>query len=145
MANAKTTTLYSRICAFLKVDDEGKVRSFLDRVIKNLTRSVEAVEQNVKALQFQLETATSKHQDAVEDLTQAIVDVETGVDLSRIQNNSDAEQYQQYYLNSIKRAEEALESELSRFAAEEKAFTTQLESYQKSIDSYNTRIARLKG
>jgi chromosome segregation ATPase len=143
--STKTTTLYSRICAFLKVNDEGKVQNFLDRVVKNLTRSVEALEQNVKTVQFQLETVTAKHQDAVEDLTQAIADAETGVDLSRIQNNADAEQYQQTYLNSIKKAEQALEDELSKFAAEEKRFDETLKDYQKQIDAFNALITRLKG
>lgn len=143
--STKTTTLYARICAFLKVTDEGKVQGFLDRVVKNLKRSVESAEQNIRNLQFQLETVTNKHNDAVEDLTQAVVDAETGIDLSHIQNNADAEKYQQVYLDTIKRAEDALEAENTRFEKELKSYTDSIEGYQKQIDAYNNRITRLVG
>ncbi len=145
MSKSTTTTLYARICAFLKVNDEGKVEGFLQDLIKKLNRTIDGIKQNVKNLQFQLETETAAHQDRVEDLTQAVEDAYLGVDVSRIQTNADRNNYQQDYLSAISRAEAALESENESFAKTEKSFTDRIEAFEKQIANTEARIARLQG
>lgn len=145
MSNTKTTTLYQKICALLKVGNEGKLKSFLDRTVKNLRRSIDSNMQSISVLQFELEKLTSKYQDTVEDLTQAIEDAYTGVDLERIQTNADAEAYMNPWLQTINKAERALESAEKEYEVGKKTYTDQIEELEKQNEKLEIRISRIVG
>jgi len=92
-----------------------------------------------------LKKLLSKHQDRVEDLTQAVVDAEEGVDLTRIQNNADQEAYMRTYLNSVSAAENALSEVEKQFENDKKYYTDEIERLEAQNVKLTTRIERILG
>jgi hypothetical protein len=141
----KSKSIYSRICALLKVGDEGKVQSLLNMVVRELKRSIVGNEQSIKNCQYELETLLTKHQDRVEDLTQAVTDAEESVDLTRIQTNADREVYMRTYLQNISNAEKALEDVEKQYENNKKAFTDEIERLEAQNVKLADRISRILG
>ena len=146
MSDVKTTTsLFDRICDLLKSDDSSNVKALLSRAERDLTRAVKANEQNIRSLQEQLEVVTTKHQDRVEDLQQALKDSYTNVNADRIKTNADREAFLPVWLGGISNAEAALEAEEKRYETEAKAYTDRIAEHEKQVAALNTRITNLKG
>ena len=103
-------TLVSKIAAALKLGDEGKLQSFMDRIIRDSNREVTRLSQNLSTEKISYDHSLEKLNDDLADAKQALEDAYMNVDVARIGTNADQDAYKATYLHGIEEAEKAIES-----------------------------------
>jgi hypothetical protein len=129
------------ICALLNLGEEGKLESFLDKVVKQLKKEITVVKKNQ-------ETATFQHEQALEDLNDKLVDAQDALTDSYLNVNVDAiqtkEQQNAYidtYLNNVDRKKAAVIAIEEKIEAVTEAFNKKSEAATAEIASLEERLA----
>lgn len=129
------------ICALLNLGEEGKLESFLDKVIKQLKKEITVVKKNQ-------ETATFQHEQTLEDLNDKLVDAQDALTDSYLNVNVDAiqtkEQQNAYidtYLNNVDRKKAAVIAIEEKIEAVTEAFNKKSEAATAEIASLEERLA----
>jgi hypothetical protein len=129
------------ICALLNLGEEGKLESFLDKVVKQLKKEITVVKKNQ-------ETATFQHEQALEDLNDKLVDAQDALTDSYLNVNVDAiqtkEQQNAYidtYLNNVDRKKAAVIAIEEKIEAVTEAFNKKSEAAIAEISSLEERLA----
>lgn len=140
----KGLAIVDRIAALLKLDDKGRLTKFFNREIKKLERGISVIEANKKSAKMTYDLDLIKLTEEIEDNQQAVEDAYESVDIEKIKNNADSDEFATDYWNNIKYAENALD-------ASEKCSKELTEKYNDKIDSLDEdirirkeRIAKLK-
>lgn len=129
------------ICALLNLGEEGKLESFLDKVVKQLKKEITVVKKNQ-------ETATFQHEQTLEDLNDKLVDAQDALTDSYLNVNVDAiqtkEQQNAYidtYLNNVDRKKAAVIAIEEKIEAVTEAFNKKSEAATAEIASLEERLA----
>ena len=102
--------LVAKVCALLKIGDEGKVAAFFARQLRVLNQNLARAKRNVETLKEQKREALEELADKIEDATLAIEESFTAVDVERIGNNANSDDFATDYWNRISNAESTLEA-----------------------------------
>lgn len=102
--------LVAKVCLLLKIGDEGKVAAFFARQLRVLNQNLARAKRNVETLKEQKREALEELADRIEDATLAVEESFTAVDIERIGNNANSDDFAVEYWNRISNWESTLEA-----------------------------------
>jgi predicted nucleic acid-binding Zn-ribbon protein len=138
-------TLVSKIAAALKLGDEGKLQSFMDRIIRDSSREVTRLTQNLSTEKISYEHSLEKLNDDLADAKQALEDAFMNVDVTRIGTNADQDAYKATYLYGIEEAERAIDKIESKITNLKEEYSKSKKEITEQINAYKARIATFEG
>jgi prefoldin subunit 5 len=140
----KEFALVTFIKRVLKLGDEARVESFMDRQVLNLERDIKIAKQNISILKSQLENLEQDRKDKVEDANARVLNAYSNIDVDRLKSNEDQELYANEYWDNISDAEDSLESVEKDFENRKKEIEKSIEEYNEHITSRQNRIDKIK-
>lgn len=138
-------TLVSKIAAALKLGDEGKLQSFMDRIIRDSSREVTRLTQNLSTEKISYEHSLEKLNDDLADAKQALEDAFMNVDVTRIGTNADQDAYKATYLRGIEEAEVAIDRIEDKITRLKDEYSNSKKEITEQINAYKARIATFEG
>ncbi len=142
---AKSKSLLNRIKAILKVGEEGKVQSFLEREEKKLRRSVAGYERTIENLQFNLQTTVDSLEDKLDDARTSLSSAYEAITGEDVATNAAQDSFSSVYWGAV----DAAEAEVTRIEEQIKSETetteNEIEVYEEKIAKVNSRIAVITG
>lgn len=138
-------TLVSKIAAALKLGDEGKLQSFMDRIIRDSNREVTRLSQNLSTEKISYDHSLEKLNDDLADAKQALEDAYMNVDVARIGTNADQDAYKATYLHGIEEAEKAIDRIEERITHLKEVYSKSKKDITEQINAYKARIATFEG
>jgi predicted nucleic acid-binding Zn-ribbon protein len=138
-------TLVSKIAAFLKLGDEGKLQSFMDRIIRDSNREVTRLTQNLSTEEISHKHTIEKLNDDLADAKQALEDAFMNVDVTRISTNADQDSYKTTYLGGIEKAERNIDIIEDKIADAKASLMETKKQITEQINAYKARIASFEG
>lgn len=138
-------TLVSKIAAALKLGDEGKLQSFMDRIIRDSSREVTRLSQNLSTEKISYEHSLEKLNDDLADAKQALEDAFMNVDVTRIGTNADQDAYKATYLRGIEEAEVAIDRIEDKITRLKDEYSNSKKEITEQINAYKARIATFEG
>ncbi len=120
-----------------KLGNDGKLDSFIGKVIKNLTREVAVLEKNKETLTFNHQQRMDDFKDKIEDATEAEANSYTAINVKEITTNEAQNHYIETYLTNIERNGSAVKSI-------EEVQKSSVEIYDEKIKVLDESIATLK-
>ena len=125
------------ICALLNLGEEGKLESFLDKVVKQLKKEITVVKKNQETATFQHEQILEELNDKLVDAQDALADSYLNVNVDSIQTKEQQNSYIDIYLNNIdakKAAVLAIEAKIEQV----------IEAYDKKSEASAAEVASLQ-
>jgi hypothetical protein len=145
MTTVKTTSKSSfaivrKISELLKLGNDGKLDSFVTRVVKTLNKEILIHNKNLATLKFNNEQELDELNDKLEDANASLTESYTNIKVNQVDTNEKQTRYVDIYLQNIdnhllvvKQIEEKITRTTERFEKESK-------SIQEQVDSLNKRI-----
>jgi chromosome segregation ATPase len=121
------------IAAKLNLGNDGKLDSFLMRIIKTLNNEIKAHKNNIRVTEFNHKEEVDVLNDKLEDAREELEDAYSDIPLEKVTTNSDQVDYMDAYLSK-------LDYKLNRVAALEKELEKSKESTTEIIDGFNDQI-----
>jgi vacuolar-type H+-ATPase subunit D/Vma8 len=143
MATSKTRTIVGKILAKLNLTEEGKVGHFFDKAAKVLTRNIEALEHNLKSIDFNHQAALSKLDEKIEDATESVESAYTEVSVDAIKSNSDQDAFLPNYWYRIEKAESTLDSLKKERDSLISSYENSVKENKEQIKEYTRRLTRI--
>jgi ClpP class serine protease len=125
------------ICALLNLGEEGKLESFLDKVVKQLKKEITVVKKNQDTAVFLHEQALEELNDKLVDAQDALRDSYLSVNVDAIQTKEQQNSYVDTYLNKI----DAKKANVTAIEAKIEQVT---EAYNKKSEATANEIASLQ-
>lgn len=125
------------ICALLNLGEEGKLESFLDKVVKQLKKEITVVKKNQDTAVFLHEQALEELNDKLVDAQDALRDSYLAVNVDAIQTKEQQNAYIDTYLSKIdakKAAVLAIEAKIEQV----------IEAYNKKSEASAAEVASLQ-
>jgi predicted nucleic acid-binding Zn-ribbon protein len=138
-------TLVSKIAAALKLGDEGKLQSFMDRIIRDSSREVTRLTQNLSTEKISYDHSLEKLNDDLADAKQALEDAYMNVNVTRIGTNADQDAYKATYLYGIEEAEKAIDRIEDKITRLKEGYSQSKKEITEQINAYKARIATFEG
>ena len=137
------TGLLGKIMKMLKLDEAGKIGTFLEKEVKICNNEIKALGHNKSALEFNFNSAKDALTDRIEDAKEAVETAYTGIKLSDIENNEAQASFREKFWQNIKRRENTLASLEEELKDLTKAFEEDIKENKEQVDKYKARIAKL--
>lgn len=137
------TGLLGKIMKILKLDEAGKIGTFLEKEVKICNNEIKALGHNKNALEFNFNSSKDALIDKIEDTKEAVESAYTNIKLSDIENNEAQASFREKFWSNITRKENnlaALEEELKDLT---KTFDEAIKLNKEQVDKYKARIAKL--
>lgn len=125
------------ICALLNLGEEGKLESFLDKVVKQLKKEITVVKKNQDTAVFLHEQALEELNDKLVDAQDALRDSYLSVNVDAIQTKEQQNSYVDTYLNKI-------DAKKANVTAIEAKIEQVIEAYNKKAEATANEIASLQ-
>lgn len=129
------------ICALLNLGEEGKLESFLDKVVKQLKKEITVVKKNQETATFQHEQILEELNDKLVDAQDALADSYLNVNVDSIQTKEQQNSYIDIYLNNIDKKKAAVLAIESKIADTVEAYTKRSEAATAEVASLEERLA----
>ena len=104
------TGLLGKIMKILKLDEAGKIGTFLEKEVKICNNEIKALGHNKSALEFNFNSKKDALNDKIEDAKEAVESAYTNIKLSDIENNEAQASFREKFWQNIKRRENILAS-----------------------------------
>lgn len=147
MATKKETTVVSKlvtkICALLKLGEEGKVNNFFTRQLRDLRRNLDKAQRNVEMLNVARVDLITDFEDQMEDATKALEDAFLNVDVEQIGTNAQCDHYADAYWSSISAAERNIETIKSYHETALESANNQILEAEKVVAKLLSRIEKI--
>jgi ClpP class serine protease len=128
------------ICALLNLGEEGKLESFLDKVVKQLKKEITVVKKNQDTAVFLHEQTLEELNDKLVDAQDALKDSYLSVNVDAIQTKEQQNSYIDTYLSRIdakKAAVLAIEAKIEQVT---EAYNKKAEASEAEIKSLQERL-----
>lgn len=132
-----------KIKALFNMGDEGKLESFLDRVIKSLTTDQKAHKQNLATEKFNHDQKMDKLNDQLEDLKVELEESFSNIPIANVETNALQTSYVSTYLSNISRKEKAVEAKEEEIKVAQEAYDKTVEETNKQIELLQDRIDKI--
>lgn len=129
------------ICALLNLGEEGKLESFLDKVVKQLKKEITVVKKNQDTATFQHEQILEELNDKLVDAQDALADSYLNVNVDSIQTKEQQNSYIDIYLNNIDKKKAAVLAIESKIDDTVEAYTKRSEAATAEVASLEERLA----
>lgn len=137
------TGLLGKIMKILKLDEAGKIGTFLEKEVKICNNEIKALGHNKSALEFNFNSKKDTLNDKIEDAKEAVEAAYTNIKLSDIENNEAQASFREKFWQNIKRKENTLASLEEELKDLTKAFEEDIKENKEQVDKYKARIAKL--
>jgi hypothetical protein len=137
------TGLLGKIMKILKLDEAGKIGTFLEKEVKICNNEIKALGHNKSALEFNFNSKKDTLNDKIEDAKEAVEAAYTSIKLSDIENNEAQASFREKFWQNIKRRENTLASLEEELKDLTKAFEEDIKENKEQVDKYKARIAKL--
>lgn len=135
--------LVAKVCALLKIGDEGKVAAFFARQLRVLNQNLARAKRNVETLKEQKREALEELADKIEDATLAIEESFTAVDVDRIGNNANSDEFAVEYWSRISNWEATLEALQESKEEAIKNWDSKIKEAEETVAHLTKRIASI--
>ena len=140
-SGASKFSIVREIAKLLKLGDQGKLDSFLTRVVKMLGRDIAALKKNLGTLEFSHTQEIDELEDKLEDAKDSLENAYLQIDVTRITTNEDQTRYADEYLENINNAkskvisiEKSIELKKETFERASKEINDKITSFQERVD-----------
>jgi ABC-type Zn2+ transport system substrate-binding protein/surface adhesin len=148
MKNTESTTGFSKskfaivraISIILNLGDDGKMESFLTKVIRTLEKEIVVFKKNFDVLKFNYEQELQEFQEKLEDAEASFQDSLLEIDPVRIKTNEQQTAYVETYLSNIDNKTLAIKSIEKRSLQLTEVFEKAKKEIQDNIASLEKRI-----
>jgi len=124
------------ICALLNLGEEGKLESFLDKVVKQLKKEITVVKKNQ-------DTAVFLHEQELEELNDKLVDAQDALKDSYLSVNVDAIQTKEQQNSYIDTYLSKIDAKKAAVIAIEARIEDAVEKYNKKFEASTAEVASL--
>ena len=128
------------ISALLKLGDDGKLDSFLARVVKTLKKEVAILKKNLDTMKFNHEQNLEELNDKLQDAQEALADSYLQIDVARIGTNEAQTSYVDVYLENIDNKAAAVKLVEDKIAKAKEKYAEDAKAVQEQVDSLEKRI-----
>lgn len=142
-ATTTATGLLGKIMKILKLDEAGKIGTFLEKEVKICNNEIKALSHNKSALEFNFNREKDALNDKIEDAKEAVEAAYTNIKLSDIENNEAQASFREKFWQNIKRRENILASLEEELKDLTKTFEEDIKENKEQVDKYKARIAKL--
>jgi hypothetical protein len=129
--------------AFLNLGDDGKIESFVNKVIRTLTTEVKIIAQNIAQKEFVFEQASDDLEEKLVDAKIACEHALIDINVDKIATNQAQSDYVDTYLNNLDEKVLAVSNIEKALEALKETYTKDIEELNKQADSTNKRIKLL--
>jgi hypothetical protein len=143
MAQSKFS-IVRKIAELLKMGDQGKLDSFVSRVVKTLKREIAGLEKNLEVKKLSYNQEIEDLQDKLADAQEALENSYLQIDVDKIKTNEEQTAYVDVYLNNIDSKVQAVSQIEKLIEAKEKEFAAFSEDTERQIVSLSKRISALE-
>lgn len=140
MSTSKFSIVRS-IAALLKLGNDGKLDSFLTRVVKTLNKEVTIITKNIDTVKFNFSQRLSELQDQLDDAKDALENAYLEVNIDRIGTNEAQTSYVEVYLDNIDRKAKDVSIIEKRIKTETEENEKELKDLTAQVESLNKRVA----
>lgn len=130
-------SIVRKISELLKLGDDGKLDSFLTRVVKSLKNEVKALSKNLDNFKFNHEQSMDSLNDELADAKEALDDSYLNIPVDRVTTNADQVSFMNQYLDRI-------DSDVNTINSVEVGIEKLEELYQISVNDIKDQIKSLK-
>jgi hypothetical protein len=150
MSTVKSTTtgvsksefsIVRAISALFKLGNDGKLDSFVNRVVKTLNKEVLTHKKNLDTMKFNHEQKLDSLADQLEDANEALAASYLNIAVEQIDNNEKQTRFVDVYLQNIDDHLMAVKTIEKRIEGIKKDYIGETQEVQDDIDSLNKRIA----
>lgn len=124
------------IATLLKLGDEGKVESFLTKVIKRLKKEIVVYKKSLENAKFNYDQEVDELEEKLEDAAAAYDASLLEIDPTKVDSNEKQAYFIDIYLDNI-------DSKLLAVQRIEKNMENAKETYNKKVEEFNAQIASL--
>ncbi len=136
-------SLAERIIAFFKLDDAGKIDSFLIRLQRDFNNEITAINQNIASDKITFSIDMQKINEDIEDATSVVAEAWLAVKPEDVATNELQKSFKSTYLAKISSAENALEALTDAKAEVERKHEAGIAKQEKEVAKREARIAQL--
>jgi len=132
------------IMTMFSLGESGKLDSFFEKVVKQLTRDLEALRHNLKTRRMEFTHQMDLFKDKLIDANEALKNAYLKIEVEKIKTNSDQTDYIPIYLRNIgdkKRVISSIEKEIEELRKE---FNLAKEDIQKEIKKREEDLETIK-
>jgi hypothetical protein len=129
------------ICALLNLGEEGKLESFLDKVIKQLKKEITVVKKNQETTAFLHEQTLEELNDKLVDAQDALKESYLSVNIDAIQTKEQQNSYIDTYLNNVDKKKAAVLAIEARIEDATEAYNKKAEAFSAEVSSLEERLA----
>ena len=142
-ATATQTGLLAKIMKALKLDEAGKVETFLSKEKKICEKNIKGLGQEKAAFEFEYNNSKDEINEKIEDAKEALEDAYAAITLKDIETNEKQAEFRVKFWNNIERKTNylrALEEELKDLT---KSYEEALKENKEQVEKNQQRIAKL--
>ncbi len=128
------------ISTLLKLGNDGKIESFLEKVIRQLKKEVTVYKKNLDTLSFNYEQTVEELKEKLEDALDAYEHSLLEIDPAKVGTNEQQSAYIEVYLDNIDLKALAIKALEEEIAEKEESYKKEKETIEKQISSLTKRI-----
>ena len=139
-----STSLFAivrKISSLLKLGNDGKLDSFLTRVIKVLTKEVSILKRNLDTTKLNYDQNIDDLNDKLVDAQEALTNSYHQIDIDKIGTNESQNTYVEVYLDNIDRNTLVVKKLEKQIESTKEEYLKYIDSANEQIDSLNKRIS----
>ena len=143
-ATVEATGLLGKIMKILKLDEAGKIESFLAKERKICEKAIKGLGQNKAAIEFDFNNQKDELNEKIQDAKEAYDNAFTNVTLKDVETNEAMSSFHDKFWQNVERkfnTLRALEEELKDLV---KRNEEDLKELKEQVEKYNDRISKLK-
>lgn len=133
------------IARLLKLGDQGKLDSFLTRVIKTINKEIAILKKNLDTNEFNHKQQLEEFDDRLQDAKEALDNAYLSINVDKIATNEAQTAYVDVYLENIDDKAEAVAKIEHLIETAKEMFAEEQKSLQDQIDSLEARVKKLSG
>lgn len=142
VSNSKFS-IVRKIAALLKLGDEGKMDSFIERVVRTLNKEIAALTRNMSARKINNTQELEDHKDELEDAQQELADSYLAVSPEQVATNEKQKDFVDTYLAGIAAAKRKVTSIERAIEKSKERLKDETAEDQAQIDTLKATIASL--
>lgn len=135
--------LAKKIMRILKLDEAGKIETFLNKEIKTFNQNIKDLKYNDVAFKSEYEKALNKIESDIEDAEEEVNNSYTDIRMENVTNNATMAAFSKVYWGNIDSAEKVLENLKKRKVELKENFDKQIKDNDEQIAKYQARIDKI--
>ena len=138
--NTSKFSIVRAIAEMLKLGDQGKLDSFLTRVVKTLTKEISIHSKNLETLKFNFTHEKEELNDRLEDAEAALENAYLQIPVEKVGTNAEQAEFVDVYLENIEDHERKVDLIKKQIEKATEVYEVRKKETEKAITSLESRI-----